>query len=165
MVELHVLGPDDWRLWRELRLAALAEAPHAFEARLADWQGNRDREERWRARLAIPGSRNVVALAGDRPLGMVSGVPAGQEGVTELISLWVGPAARGRGVGDRLVEEIVRWARRSGAATLRLSVLDGNRAARALYERHGFRDSAEPGSRGTMVLVKSLQLDRNGQSR
>ncbi|WP_211246348.1 hypothetical protein [Amycolatopsis taiwanensis] len=86
MVELRVLGPDDWRLWRELRLAALTEAPQAFEATLADWQGNGDREERWRARLAIPGSHNVIALAGDRPLGMVSGVPIG-EGVVELISL------------------------------------------------------------------------------
>ena len=68
MIELRVLTPDDWRIWRRIRLAALAEAPYAFGSRLADWQGDGDREERWRARLGIPGSFNVVAvLDGNRP--------------------------------------------------------------------------------------------------
>ncbi|MFD0888199.1 GNAT family N-acetyltransferase, partial [Streptosporangium algeriense] len=69
MIELRVLGADDWPLWRELRLAALAEAPAAFGAKLADWQGEGDREDRWRGRLEIPGSHNVVAV--------LDGVPAG----------------------------------------------------------------------------------------
>lgn len=54
-----MLTPDDWPIWRELRLAALAEAPQAFGSRLADWQGEGDREERWRDRLSIPGSCNA----------------------------------------------------------------------------------------------------------
>ena len=68
VIELRVLSPDDWRVWRELRLAALAEAPEAFGSRLADWRGDGDREERWRDRLTIPGSCNFVALldGGDR---------------------------------------------------------------------------------------------------
>lgn len=51
VIELRVLTPDHWPAWRELRLAALAEAPYAFGSRLADWQGDRDREQRWRDRL------------------------------------------------------------------------------------------------------------------
>jgi hypothetical protein len=54
MLELRTLESDDWRLWRELRLGALAEAPHAFGSTLAEWQGPGDREERWRSRLSIP---------------------------------------------------------------------------------------------------------------
>ena len=76
MIELRVLTPDDWRTWRRLRLAALAEAPYAFGSRLADWQGDGDREERWRARLGIPGSFNVVAvLGGNRPAWPVACPP------------------------------------------------------------------------------------------
>jgi ribosomal protein S18 acetylase RimI-like enzyme len=161
MIELRVLGPEDWRLWRDLRLTALAEAPDAFGATLADWQGERDQEARWRGRLGIAGSHNVVALAGNRPLGMASGMPADEPDVVELISLWVSPDIRGRGVGDRLIEEVVRWGRRSGATTLRLSVLDDNRAALALYKRHGFRDSGAPApvdaTRRKLFLEKPLR--------
>jgi hypothetical protein len=32
VIELRVPGPDDRRLWRQLGLAAVAEAQHAFEA-------------------------------------------------------------------------------------------------------------------------------------
>ena len=76
MIELRVLTPDDWPAWRELRLAALAEAPQAFGSRLADWQGEGDREQRWRDRLGIPGSYNVIAVLNEQPAGMASGVPA-----------------------------------------------------------------------------------------
>ncbi|MFF4987856.1 GNAT family N-acetyltransferase [Streptosporangium saharense] len=145
MVELRVLGPDDWPLWRELRLAALAEAPAAFGSKLADWQGEGDREDRWRGRLEIPGSHNVVALLDGEPVGMASGLPMDGGDAVELISMWVSPRARGRGVGDGLILEIERWALRRRAATLRLCVMPGNDAAAALYGRHGFRDTGEPG--------------------
>jgi len=36
MIEARVLSEDDWKLWRELRLAALTEAPYAFGAQLSD---------------------------------------------------------------------------------------------------------------------------------
>ncbi|QMU77394.1 GNAT family N-acetyltransferase [Streptacidiphilus sp. PB12-B1b] len=146
MVELRVLESDDWPIWRELRQAALAEAPYAFGSTLAEWQGAGDREDRWRARLEIPGALNVVALVEGRPAGMVSGVPAGQgEDSVELISMWVGPQARGRGVGDCLILEVERWAAQRGATSLRLSVMPDNLRAAALYERHGFTDTGVPG--------------------
>jgi ribosomal protein S18 acetylase RimI-like enzyme len=162
MIELRFLGPDDWPVWRALRLAALAEAPYAFGSTLAQWQGEGDREERWRDRLAIPGSHNVVAAGADGPVGMAGGVPGEQPDAAELISMWVRPAARGRGVGDLLVAEITRWAVQRGAAVLRLSVMPDNRAAAALYERHGFEDTGEPGDllpdgvRREVVMAKTL---------
>jgi ribosomal protein S18 acetylase RimI-like enzyme len=144
VIELRVLTPDDWRTWRRLRLAALAEAPYAFSSRLADWQGDGDREERWRARLGIPGSFNVVAVLYGEPAGLASGVPAG-EGAAELISMWVSPAARGHGVGDRLVQAVARWARQAGSQVLRLAVAQDNENAAGLYRRNGFQLTGELG--------------------
>ena len=145
VIELQVLTPGDWRIWRELRLAALAEAPYAFGSRLADWQGEGDREERWRARLGIPGSlqRRRRARRGAGRHGQRRARPV--SGVAELISMWVGPAARGHGVGDRLVRAVERWARRAGAEALRLAVAPGNENATALYRRNGFRLTGELG--------------------
>ncbi|MGW3630363.1 N-acetyltransferase family protein [Streptomyces sp. NPDC005122] len=145
MLELRTLTSDDWPLWRELRLAALAEAPYAFGSTLADWQGSGDREERWRGRLSIPGARDLVALLDGLPAGMVSAVPGEDAENLELISLWVDPTARGRSVGEYLIQAVVRWGAERGARTLRLSVMPGNRRAIALYERHGFTDTGEPG--------------------
>jgi ribosomal protein S18 acetylase RimI-like enzyme len=156
---VRVLTQDDWPIWRELRLAALAEAPDAFGSRLADWQGEGDREERWRGRLAIPGSYNIVALIDGSPAGMASGIPGDEPGVAELISMWVSPAARGRGVGDRLLAAVEQWARQAGAAVLKLLVYEGNASAQALYRRAGFTGTGEvrpDGDRREVVMRKAL---------
>ncbi|MEU6406386.1 GNAT family N-acetyltransferase [Streptomyces sp. NPDC046985] len=145
MLGLRTVDSDDWPLWRELRLAALAEAPYAFGSTLAQWQGSGDREDRWRARLSIPGARDLVALLHGLPVGMASGVPGEESDNAELISMWVNPTARGKGVGDCLIQAVERWAAERGATTLRLSVMPDNRRATALYERHGFTDTGEPG--------------------
>jgi ribosomal protein S18 acetylase RimI-like enzyme len=146
MIELRALESDDWPIWRELRQAALAEAPYAFGSTLAEWQGSGDREDRWRARLGIPGALNLVAVVDGRPAGMASGVPDEHaEGSVELISMWVSPVARGRGVGDLLIREVERWAAECGATSLRLAVMPDNIRAAALYERRGFTDTGVPG--------------------
>jgi ribosomal protein S18 acetylase RimI-like enzyme len=162
VVKLRVLGPDDWQVWRALRLAALADAPYAFASRLVDWQGDRDREERWRARMSTPGSYQVVALLDDEPVGMAAGLPTTDEGEVQLVSMWVSPDARGHGVGDALVRAVERWARHARARLLRLTVAEGNEAAYALYVRNGFRWTGELGDlmpdgvHREQVLVKSL---------
>src|SRR5690349_17417143 len=141
MIEARVLTDDDWVLWRELRLYALAEAPYAFRSRLTDWQGEGDREDRWRSRLAIAGSYNLLASVDGEVTGMASGVPTDEPGILELISVYVAPHGRGLGVGDLLVQRVEQWGRQAGAAELRLAVADGNRNAWSLYARNGFSET------------------------
>ena len=154
MILLKVLTPDDWGLWRQLRLAALQEASEAFGSTLADWRGDGDREERWRHRLAAV-SFNVIASVNEDLAGMVSG-DCNNHGA-ELISLWVAPFARGQGVGDRLVEAVVQWACHQYVTRLCLSVRDHNAPAIRLYRRQGFRSvgpspESDPGSPETLFV-------------
>ncbi|WP_190131076.1 GNAT family N-acetyltransferase [Streptomyces mashuensis] len=142
MVTLRVVTTDDWPLWRDLRVAALTESPHAFKARVADW--HRGGEEEWRARFGRPGAHHLVAFLDGRGVGLARGVPVG-DGVSELRSLWAGSRVRGRGAGDLLLGAVEAWARGSGAATLRLTVIPGNDHAMALYRRHGFAVTTEHG--------------------
>ena len=158
---MRALTPDDWALWRGLRLAALTEAS-AFGSRLADWQGEGDRENRWRGRLAMPGSHNIVAMLDGEPVGIASGVPGGTADVVELISMWVAPRARGYGVGDVLMQTIEQWGSRSAARVLRLNVAVGNPGADRLYRRNGFAYTGEdgppmPDGARQRVMVKELQ--------
>lgn len=139
MVELRRLASDDWRLWREVRLQALADAPEAFSSLLSDWKGEGDVELRWRNRLDnVP--YNVVAFVAGRPVGQVSGTAVDGLGSVELISLWVAPDARGTGVSSTLVDAVAEWANGEGAQCVTLAVKRDNSLAIALYERTGFID-------------------------
>jgi GNAT superfamily N-acetyltransferase len=158
MIDLHDVGPDDWKAWRELRLAALGEAPYAFGSQLADWIDAP--EERWRQRLGEPGAYQVIASIDGTPVGMAGGFP--DNDTAELVSMWVAPAGRGKGVGNALMQAVEDWARGTGAGTLELSVVPGNDPAHDLYLRHGYVDTDELGDlmadgvRRELVMRKPL---------
>ncbi len=78
----------------------------------------------------------------------------------DLVSMWVDPSARGRRVGERLIDAVAAWAREQGAARLRLWVTEGNRPARALYERCGFRPTGEHQPLPHDATVTEIAMDR-----
>jgi len=75
---------------------------------------------------------SFLVAEGHRIVGYVVFTPKGH-----LISLVVARKHRLRGIGTRLVEEVIR---RSPGISLRLEVREGNHGARTFYERLGFRE-------------------------
>ncbi|HSK25672.1 MAG TPA: GNAT family N-acetyltransferase [Jiangellales bacterium] len=140
-VRLERLGPADWRRWREVRLIALRDAPTSFASTYEQEAGRSEQD--WRDWLHPDRGLKVLARSADGELaGIVGGwEPPEVPGAVELYSMWVAPAARGRGVGDLLVREVLAWAAEIGATEVLLWVTRANAAAHALYERHGFRDT------------------------
>ncbi|MEN3536786.1 GNAT family N-acetyltransferase [Microbispora sp. ZYX-F-249] len=139
-VVIRRLGGADWRTWRELRLAALADAPGVFHG---DPEEERAYDEaRWRT-WAEEGVK-VAAFAADLPVGVVAGrVPADRAGAVELSGMWVRPEVRGGRIAERLALEVVAWARETGRPRVELWVISGNGPAERLYRRLGFRDTGE----------------------
>jgi GNAT superfamily N-acetyltransferase len=156
VIEIQAIGPDDWKSWSELRLAALAEAPFAFGSQLADWVDAP--EERWRERLGAPGAYQVIASIDGTSAGMAGGFP--DDDAAELVSMWVAPAGRGKGVGNALMTAIEDWARGIGATTLKLSVVPGNDPAHNLYLRHGYVDTDEPGDLMADGVTRELVMQK-----
>ena len=75
------------------------------------------------------------------------------------------PAHRGRGLGDLLLEELLRLAADGGAEAVMLEVRADNVAARRLYERHGFEEVSvrrryyrRPGARDVDAVVMRCRL-------
>jgi GNAT superfamily N-acetyltransferase len=138
-VQFVAFSADDWRAWRDVRLAALHDAPDAFGSRYDDWVDAP--QSRWRDRLSLD-ALDLVAVEGGAAVGMASGVVGEEPGTVELISMWVHPNARGTGVADGLIEHIAAWASER-AEVLELAVVIGNEPAERLYARHGFAPSGE----------------------
>jgi ribosomal protein S18 acetylase RimI-like enzyme len=136
MVMVREAEPDEWELLRDVRLAALSEAPQAFGSsypREAPFT-----EDQWRGRVRSERSVTFFAEAADEaaPAGL-AGVYV-KDGAAELVSMWVRPSARGLGVGQALVAAAADWAKAREHDALYLWVTEANAAARGLYERCGF---------------------------
>jgi ribosomal protein S18 acetylase RimI-like enzyme len=86
--------------------------------------------------------------------------------IVELVSMWVAPGSRRRGVGQSLIDEVVGWALATAADALALGVADGNDAAIAAYERAGFVLTGEhhplPSDPSREELRMTLALEVHG---
>lgn len=95
----------------------------------------------------------IAELDGER-VGCVFCTASEDPDVAQLRLLLVEPQARGAGVGSRLVEECLRFARRSGYRRIMLWTTDVQAEARRIYQREGFQlDLREPQTKFGHELV------------
>lgn len=88
------------------------------------------------------GAEYHIALDGERVLAGVQAGPllqsAGFEGCW-VLGLWVHPAARGRGIGEKLIGEVIRTARERGETRLYCHIASTNTPSMNLFGKMGFR--------------------------
>ncbi len=141
MIEIQALGPDDWRIVRQVRLRSLEDAPSAFTSSFED-ESEFD-EGTWRHRSST--CQWFVAVDHTGPIGVAGGIDgwSGDPAKRELIGMWVAPSHRRQGVARELLDRVADWARSDGASTLILSVRQGNDGASAAYLTMGMRPTGE----------------------
>ena len=93
----------------------------------------------------MPGSASSAPSRASNPLEV------------QLISMWVDPNARGRGVAGDLIRAVAGWAVARGSKRVVLFVQEANEPAQHLYERAGFRPTGDrapaSGGRSAFKLV------------
>jgi len=152
LIVLHPISPGNAQVFKAVRLRALQESPGAFgstyarEAQLTgdDWL---TRSRRWNGDraagfIAINQNENQGENQGrpsDDACGLVCSFLDQQDPTrAHLVSMWTDPAYRRRGLGQRLVEAAVAWARSRGARTMMLMVTSSNASAIRFYQQLGF---------------------------
>jgi len=145
-MEVRRITPVDGSRLQQVRLAALLDAPSAFGSTYES-EAHRSATE-WVDR-AVAGSHGsdkatFFAQLDDEVVGLAGGYrPTPSSLNVELVSMWVSPDARGRGVGALLVDAVIAWATETGAATVSLWVTSGNAPAERLYAATGFVATGE----------------------
>ncbi|HEY9495360.1 MAG TPA: ribosomal protein S18-alanine N-acetyltransferase [Intrasporangium sp.] len=139
--------------WTDLEtLAALEVALFADDA----WS-----EPTWWAELAGRPRRDYVVAIDDGQVLGYGGIDVSGD-VADLMTIATVPEAQGRGLGRRLLDELVRRAEGSGAEALLLEVRADNEAAKRLYGTSGFevisvrRRYYQPGDIDALVMRKHI---------
>jgi L-amino acid N-acyltransferase YncA len=132
-IEIDAMTADDWPQVAEIYRQGLETGNASFETEVPA-------PEAWDA-AHLPAPRLVARLdgsvAGWAALSPVSGRCV-YGGVAE-VSVYVATNSAGRGVGRRLLSELVRLSEGAGIWTLQAGIFPENGASLALHERCGFR--------------------------
>ena len=158
VVEIREITPDDWRAVRDVRLAALQEAPDAFGSTHA--REVQFTEEQWQARISDRSVTYLAHLDGLAEPAGIAGLYIEDDGSPEVVSMWVSPASRGQKVGEALIEATAGWARSRGYDTLYLWVTESNASARRLYERCGFTPTGETQPLPSNMALGEIRMRR-----
>lgn len=139
-IKVRLLVDDEWQLYRDVRLAALRDAPEAFIARFEDEASNDDAF--WRERMSR--ATRIVAERGDELVGLVClGLHNEDPETGEVFGLWTAPSVRGQRVARDLVGTARQKAAEDDRRLLYFWVVSDNASAVGFAGSFGFRPTSE----------------------
>ena len=138
-IEIIKLPVSEWQTYKTLRLRALKEETKAFSTRYEEQAKHTD--EQWQNRLAT-GEYMLFAKLNDQLVGMMVGYipnPEKDKQSANIVSVYVTPEARGKGISKRLMEELLKHLKAGGITKVKLTVNKDQLAAVNLYQNFGFQ--------------------------
>jgi ribosomal protein S18 acetylase RimI-like enzyme len=128
-------------LYRQIRLAALKDAPYAFQTTYDSALQRND--EMWRERVerTAQGSDEAIFLAffDNLPIGIAALVRSkDQPDVGELMQVWVHPDHRRTGAAWDLMNSVFQWAVKNNFHEIIAGVTKVNARALEFYTSYGF---------------------------
>ena len=145
VISLRLAVPSDAQALRLLRLEALQDNPAAFSAdyELTRAQTVSEWEERIASQLETATGAICAATTGGNLVGMCGIATGHWPKTSHSATIWgayVKPQWRGAGIGRRMIDECLRWAKAHGATVAKLGVITSNEPAIRCYRRCGFTE-------------------------
>jgi len=140
MITLELITPQNAMIFKDVRLRALQDTPTAFSSTYAEESQLTDTDWVKRAALWISDkSVGYLAMNAGVACGIASGLLDSDEATrANLFSMWVAPTHRRLGIGRKLVDAVIDWARAQSARALLLLVTSNNQGAIKFYQQLGF---------------------------
>lgn len=164
MISIRRLRPGEGQLYKEVRLAALKDAPYAFTTTYASALSRSP--ESWSAQAdgsaTGPDRCTVIAFADESPVG-IAAVYRNEESRedAELLQVWVAPDFRGTGVARDLVDTLIDWCADNGIRRVFAGITQGNDRALRFYRKCGLDvvDSVPAESPGGVMLARRVEFE------
>jgi len=132
-IKIESMTADSWTDVARIYEEGMATKNSTFEQQVPDWN-SWDKSHRKDCRLIAIVGNKVVGWAA---LSIVSGRCV-YSGVAE-VSIYVGSGNRGKGIGDRLLDSIIKESELLGIWTLQAGIFPENIGSIRLHHKHGFR--------------------------
>ena len=155
-MQVRVLKPKDAKEYWGLRLLTLNQHPDAFLLTLEEEQKRLYPIKRISALLKDPTRLTIGAFIDDRLIGTITLQKETYKKIkhkASVLSFFIEDAYRNKGIGRRLLTEVINVSRRLEIEQLLLAVVSTNTGAIALYESMGF----------TVFGLEKKALKVNGQ--
>lgn len=163
MISVRPVEPNEWRIYRDVRLRALLDAPNAFGSTYEAEASRTD--EMWVARIAVAlasgQDRVFFARDGENVCGLTwCKLSSDQRMVVNVFQMWVDPASRGMGAARALLRAAIDWAECVGAHRVCLDVAATEAPAIRLYLACGFQPAGEMGPlrEDSAIMVQPMSL-------
>lgn len=136
-VDVRWISPDQWKIYRELRLDAIRSEPSAFGT---SYEEEKDYpEEIWRGRVA----NTLFAFVEGKAVGLIGHVRQSrikQRHIVNIVSFYVKEDYRGKGIGGQLLNVLLERIRGYNDVTKVSLAVNGTQApAFNLYSKYGFK--------------------------
>ncbi len=122
-----------------LRRAGLGDLPALLALENASFAGDKLSERRMRHWIGAANAILLLAISGDTLHGSCLVLSRADSPAARLYSIAISKAARGQGLGSKLLRKAEAVAREQGSSTMRLEVAAGNSAAIGLYQKLGYK--------------------------
>lgn len=137
-IEIRKLSPDDWQIYKDLRLQMLREEPQAYSQKYEDLIKRTDEE--WKENTLTDTRGELVAFVDGKPAGM-NGYAYDNPNLVFIWGMFIRKEYRGLGLGRMLMEEIEKEIRKDAEVKkIHVSVISSQITAWKLYEKLGYKE-------------------------